>query len=49
MEKKKFIFILNSSFDKPDNAAGALQLASNMKAFDVELDFFLINEGVLLA
>jgi predicted peroxiredoxin len=49
MEKKKFIFILNSSFDKPDNAAGAMQLASNMKAFDVELDFFLINEGALLA
>lgn len=49
MEKKKFVFILNHSFDKPDTAAGALQLAVNMKAFDVELDFFLINEGVLLA
>jgi predicted peroxiredoxin len=49
MEKKKFIFILNSSFDKPDHAAGALQLATNMKAFDVELDFFLINEAALLA
>jgi predicted peroxiredoxin len=30
-------------------AAGALQLATNMKAFDIELDFFLINEGVMLA
>jgi predicted peroxiredoxin len=49
MEKKKFVFILNHSFDKPDTAAGALQLATNMKAFDTELDFFLINEGVLLA
>lgn len=49
MEKKKFIFILNSSFDRPDQAAGAMQLATNMKAFDVELDFFVINEGVLLA
>lgn len=49
MEKKKFVFIINHSFDKPDMAAGALQLAANMKAFDVELDFFLINEGVLLA
>ncbi|MDA8433024.1 MAG: DsrE family protein [Nitrospiraceae bacterium] len=49
MEHKKFIFILNHSFDKPDHAAGALQLATNMKAFDVELDFFLINEGALLA
>jgi predicted peroxiredoxin len=49
MEKKKFVFILNHSFDKPDHAAGAMQLATNMKAFDVELDFFLINEGALLA
>ncbi len=49
MADKKFIFILNHSFDKPDTAAGALQLAANMKAFDTELDFFLINEGVMLA
>ncbi len=49
MGKKKFVFILNHSFDRPDMAAGALQLAANMKAFDVELDFFLINEGVMLA
>jgi predicted peroxiredoxin len=49
METKKFIFILNHSFDNPDKAAGALQLAANMKAFDIELDFFLINEGVLLS
>jgi predicted peroxiredoxin len=49
MANKKFVFIVNHSFDKPDMAAGALQLAANMKAFDVELDFFLINEGVLLA
>jgi predicted peroxiredoxin len=49
MIEKKFVFILNHSFDKPDVAAGALQLATNMKAFDIELDFFLINEGVMLA
>lgn len=49
MEKKKFVFIINHSFDNPDKAAGALQLAANMKAFDTEVDFFLINEGVLLA
>lgn len=49
MEKKKFIFILNHSFDRPDTAAGALQLAVNMKAFDTDIDFFLINEGVMLA
>lgn len=49
MADKKFIFILNHSFDEPDTAAGAMQLAVNMKAFDIELDFFLINEGVMLA
>jgi predicted peroxiredoxin len=49
MANKKFVFIVNHSFDKPDMAAGALQLAANMRSFDVELDFFLINEGVLLA
>lgn len=49
MEKKKFIFILNHSVDEPETAAGALQLAANMKAFDIEMDFFLINNGVLLA
>ncbi len=49
MPDKKFVFIVNHSFDKPDTAAGALQLATNMKAFDAELDFFLINEGVMLA
>ncbi len=49
MAEKKFVFILNHSYDKPDVAAGAMQLATNMKAFEIELDFFLINEGVLLA
>jgi len=49
MENKKFVFILNHSSDEPDTAAAALQLAANMKAFDTELDFFLLNEGVLLA
>ncbi len=49
MADKKFVFILNHSFDQPDHAAAALQLAANMKAFDVELDFFLLNEGVMLA
>jgi len=49
MQNKKFVFIVNHSFDRPDEAAAALQLAANMKAFDTELDFFLINEGALLA
>jgi len=49
MPDKKFVFILKHSVDQPDQAAAALQLAANMKAFDVELDFFLLNEGAMLA
>ena len=49
MENKKFVFIITHSYDKPDVVAGAMQLATNMKAFDVELDFFLMDNGVLLA
>jgi len=49
MENRKFIFILTHSFDRPDITAGALQLASNMKAFDIGLDFFLMDNGVLIA
>ena len=49
MEKKKFVFIITHSYDRPDLVAGAMQLATNMKAFDAELDFFLIDQGVLLA
>ena len=49
MEKKKFVFIITHSYDRPDLVAGALQLATNMKAFDAEVDFFLMDNGVLLA
>jgi predicted peroxiredoxin len=49
MEKKKFVFIITGSYDNPDKVAGAFQLATNMKAFDVVLDFFLMDKGVLLA
>jgi predicted peroxiredoxin len=49
MEKKKFVFIITHSYDRPDLVAGAMQLATNMKAFDAELDFFLLDQGVLLA
>ena len=49
MAKKKFVFIITHSFDRPDLVAGAFQLATNMKAFDVELDFFLMDNGALLA
>ncbi len=49
MAEKKFVFIITHSYDDPDRVAGALQLATNMKAFDVELDIFLMDKGVLLA
>jgi predicted peroxiredoxin len=48
-EKKKFVFILTHSYDNPEKVAGAMQLAANMKAFDVTLDFFLMDKGALLA
>jgi predicted peroxiredoxin len=49
MAQKKFIFIITHSFDRPDLAAGALQLAANMRAFDIEVDFFLMDNGAALA
>ena len=49
MQNKKFVFIITHSYDNPDKVAGAMQLAANMKAFDVELDFFLMDKGALLA
>jgi predicted peroxiredoxin len=48
MEKKKFVFIITHSFDRPDLVAGAFQLAANMRAFDTEVDFFLMDNGALL-
>jgi predicted peroxiredoxin len=48
-EQKKFVFILTSSYDNPDKMAGAMQLAVNMKAFDAELCFFLMDKAALLA
>jgi predicted peroxiredoxin len=49
MAQKKFVFIITQSFDRPDLAAGAFQLAANMRAFDIEVDFFLMDNGALLA
>jgi len=49
MSEKKFVFIITHSFDRPDLAAGALQLAANMKAFGTEVDFFLMDNGAALA
>lgn len=47
--EKKFVFIITHSYDNPDKVAGALQLATNMKAMDIDLDIFLMDRGVLLA
>ncbi len=49
MENKKFVFILTAAQGRADVSAGAMQLAANMKAFDAELDFFLMEEAVLFA
>jgi predicted peroxiredoxin len=49
MADKKFVFIITHSFDRPDLAAGAFQLAANMRAFDIVVDFFLMDNGALLA
>ncbi len=49
MENKEFVFIVTHSIDSPERAAGALQLAANMLAFDAKIDFFLMNDGVHLA
>lgn len=49
MAEKKFVFIITHSYDNPDKVAGALQLATNMKAMDINLDIFLMDRGVLLA
>lgn len=48
MENKEFVFIITHSYDKIEKAAGALQLATNMAAFDAKIDFFFMNEGVHL-
>lgn len=51
MEPRKFVFILSTPVKKPVEAVGLMRVAANMKAFDsdVIVDFFLIDEGVLIA
>jgi predicted peroxiredoxin len=49
MGNKKFVFIITHSHDRPDVAAGAMQLATNMLAFDTQVDFFLMDNGAMLA
>lgn len=49
MENKEFVFVITHSYDAIERAAAALQLATNMAAFDAKIDFFLMNEGVHLA
>jgi predicted peroxiredoxin len=49
MADKKFIFIITESYKEPDKIAGAFQLAANMAALGIEVDFFLMERGALLA
>ena len=51
MAGKKFIFVLSHATEKPAEVIVMMKTATNMKAFDdeIELDFFLIGEGVQLA
>ncbi len=49
MQNKKFVFLITAAQERPDVVAGAFQLAVNMMAFDVELDFFLMDKGVEFA
>ena len=49
MAENEFVFIITHSHDAPERAAGALQLATNLIAFDGNVDFFLMNEGVHIA
>jgi hypothetical protein len=41
---KIFVLILTTAYDAIEKAAGALQLAVSMAAFDAKIDFFLMNE-----
>lgn len=51
MVGKKFIFLLSHATEKPAEVIVMMKTATNMKAFDdeIELDFFLLGEGVQLA
>jgi predicted peroxiredoxin len=51
MDGKKFIFVLSHATEKPAEVIVMMKTATNMKAFDdeIELDFFLMGEGVQLA
>ncbi len=51
MEKKKYLFVLTHAATKPVEVLVYMKIASNMKAFDdsIDLAFFLVDEGVLLA
>ncbi len=51
MDGKKFVFVLSHATEKPAEVIVMMKTATNMKAFDdeIELDFFLMGEGVQLA
>ena len=51
MDSKKFLFVLSHAKSNIKEVIVMLKIISNMKAFDdeIELDFFLMGEGVQLA
>ncbi len=51
MASKKFIFTVCHAASKPLEAVVLMKTATNMKAFDdeVEIAFFLVDEGIQLA
>lgn len=51
MDGKKFIFVLSHATERPVEVIVMMKTATNMKAFDdeIELDFFLMGEGIQLA
>ncbi len=51
MNGKKFVFVLSHATEKPAEVIVLMKTATNMKAFDdeIELDFFLMGEGIKLA
>ena len=49
MENTEFVFILSTSHNGIEKVTGALQPPTNMAAFDAKIDFFLMDEGAVLA
>jgi predicted peroxiredoxin len=44
VKNKEFVFIMTTSYNAIEKAAGALQLAVNMAAFDAKINLFMMND-----